>query len=112
MHPQFYCLRGTDVIPIVNPVNYAVEHGIKNLLRTKILRTEPIPGICLSTVFKSFPVNFQGNEPYVFETLVLGGEHDGEVREYLTYNDAINGHVEMQKEIIRESRYTPLTIVR
>lgn len=37
--------------------------------------------------------------PVLFETMIFGGPHDGEMRRYCTYNEALKGHQEMATSV-------------
>jgi hypothetical protein len=52
--------------------------------------------ITVSTVFLGLDHNFSGRgPPLVFETMILGGPHDGAQRRYATYDEAEAGHRDM-----------------
>lgn len=46
----------------------------------------------VSTVFLGLDHSFAGSTPILFETMVLGGEHDGEQWRYATWAEAEAGH--------------------
>jgi hypothetical protein len=53
----------------------------------------------VSTVFLGLDHDFGiAGKPVVFETLVFGGVHDGDMNRYCTYQDAKEGHEEMVKK--------------
>jgi hypothetical protein len=49
----------------------------------------------VSTVFLGLSIETESVLPRFFETQVFGGQFSGEQRYYLTYQQAIDGHVEM-----------------
>lgn len=52
--------------------------------------------VTASTVFLCMDHNYSGvGEPILFETLVFGGESDGEMVHYRTWAEAKKGHKEM-----------------
>ncbi len=60
-----------------------------------IERTE-VGNVMVSTVFLGLNYNFyQEGPPLLYETLVFGGNLDGEIDRYETLEQAQNGHVEM-----------------
>ena len=52
-------------------------------------------GIRVSTVFLGFDHSFLKSQPSLFETLVFGGEHDGDMQRYATWEEAEQGHKKM-----------------
>lgn len=61
-----------------------------------------IDGDCfVSTVFLSLDHNFTfRGPPILFETLVFGGEHDGLMQRYSTWDEAALGHKEVVREVM------------
>lgn len=51
--------------------------------------------ITVSTVFLGIDYSFNGGPPLVFESLVFGGKHDGEMLRYSSYDEAVKGHNEL-----------------
>ena len=50
----------------------------------------------VSTVFLGIDHSFDSDsEPILFETLVFGGDLDGEMQRYSTWKEAVKGHAEM-----------------
>ena len=61
---------------------------------------ETIGDIELSTVFLGLNHNYSGEgKPLWFETLIFGGEFDGEMWRYSTYNEAVDGHREIAERL-------------
>lgn len=61
-------------------------------------------GVRISTVFLGLDHNFSGNTPILFESLIFGGESDGYMQRYSTINKAREGHKQLVKRVIRETR--------
>lgn len=59
-----------------------------------IAKTE-IGDVSISTVFLGLNHSFNDGPPIVFETMVFGGEHDGEMQRYVTKEQALAGHDKM-----------------
>ncbi len=61
-----------------------------------------IDGDCMvSTVFLGIDHNFTfRGPPILFETLVFGGEHDGLMQRYATWDEAALGHKEVVREVM------------
>lgn len=54
--------------------------------------------IRVSTVFLGIDHNFSGvGKPILFETMILGGKHDGYQKRYSTWNEAVKGHIKALK---------------
>lgn len=49
----------------------------------------------VSTVFLGIDHSFGQGPPLVFETMVFGGEHDGDMERYSTWEEAERGHKKM-----------------
>lgn len=48
--------------------------------------------ITVSTVFLAFDHGWEPGKPVLFETMVFGGEDDGYIRRYHTWEEAERGH--------------------
>lgn len=57
----------------------------------------------VSTVFLGIDHNFGDGPPLIYETMVFGGPHDGEMDRYATRAEAEKGHQRMV-EFVKESR--------
>lgn len=55
----------------------------------------------VSTVFLGLDHAWGGGPPMIFETLVIGGEYDGEMERYSTWQQAEDGHAAMLKRVHR-----------
>ena len=60
----------------------------------KVANTER-KGIRVSTVFLGLDHGWGEGPPQIFETLVFGGEHDGDMDRYATWEEAEAGHAAM-----------------
>lgn len=66
----------------------------------RILKKEDIaPGIQVSTIFLAFDHSFGVGLPVLWETMVFGGEFDGEMERYSSYADAVKGHAVMATKV-------------
>lgn len=52
----------------------------------------------VSTVFLGMDHQFGGGPPLLFETLIFGGDHDGNMQRYSTWSQAEEGHGKVVKE--------------
>lgn len=57
-----------------------------------IEQTEIAPDVLVSTVWLGSNHRFGPGPPLIFETLVFGGDHDGDMDRYSTLPEAIEGH--------------------
>ena len=51
-----------------------------------------IGDVHVSTVFLGLDYNWGTGKPLLFETMIFGGERDGETERYATWNEAEKGH--------------------
>ncbi len=70
-----------------------VEHDPKRVAFTKVGETD------ISTVFLSIDHQFGDGPPILFETLVFGGDLDGEMDRYSTWEAAERGHAVMVRRV-------------
>lgn len=66
---------------------------------------ETIRGCRVSTVWLGLSQPWYGTKPalpLIFETMVFGGELDGEMERYPTLQEAKDGHVKWVERVIRE----------
>ena len=56
----------------------------------------------VSTVFLGLDHSFLSGKPLLFETMVFGGDFDGEQKKYSTWEEAEKGHKKMLKKIFFE----------
>jgi len=50
-------------------------------------------GVKVSTVFLGMDHQWGNGPPLLFETMVFGGEHDGMMDRYTTWDEAVEGHL-------------------
>jgi hypothetical protein len=57
-------------------------------------------GVEVSTVFLGLDYNFAGiGPPILFETMIFGGDDDGFMQRYATYDEALAGHAEACRRV-------------
>ena len=87
---HYYYILSADGQPIPAPtMRWAMwlETADRTVARTEIGEAE------VSTVFLSLDHNFSGKgAPVLYETLVFGGQLDGEMTRYTTHEEALAGH--------------------
>lgn len=88
---MIYKLDGRDVVQLTDT---EIINDIYPLVKT-IAYTDISGGVYVSTIFLSCSSRKNAlGMPLLFETMVLGGEHDEYTRKYATYDDAEKGHQE------------------
>ncbi len=92
IRPKYYELEGTTAVPL--------EEGKLpswRIAEYRVAFTENVlPGVNVSTVFLPIDHNFsEEGPPLVFETLVFGGNLDGETERYSDWTSAVKGHERM-----------------
>lgn len=63
----------------------------------RIVRQDHVDGVLVSTIFSgldTFSFSEQQHEPFLWETMIFGGEHDRYQRRYSSLADAEKGHLE------------------
>jgi hypothetical protein len=89
--PRHYILNGHEVVPAVNVAVWAQWIAIESMART-VAKTDT-SGCTVSTVFLGLDHRFSGEGPPVlFETLIFGGKHDGEMWRCCTWDEAEAQH--------------------
>lgn len=92
-----YILDGHNAIPCDDLIKWAkwFEKADRIVVKTVIS-----DNITVSTVFLGLNHNFGvKGKPLLFETLVFGGEYDGEMRRYSTWDKAEKGHKIMVEKV-------------
>ena len=65
--------------------------------------SDTIDGVQISTVFLGVDHNFGGGKPLLFETMIFGGERDGEQYRYSTWEEAEKSHKKIVAELQHET---------
>lgn len=92
-----YILKNKKVVAVDNLLEWAKWFETANRI---VGRTYIDKDIKISTVFLSLDHSFEGEKPLLFETLVFGGELDGERVRYSTWEEAEKGHEIMVKKAL------------
>ena len=93
---MYYVLNGKEVVAIDSITEWGKWFGTAD--RT-VAKTEVKHGVEVSTVFLGLDHSFHGKIPLVFETMVFGGENDGEMERYSTWDEAEAGHKKMVESL-------------
>jgi hypothetical protein len=65
--------------------------------------------IVISTVFLGLDHGFgERDKPFVFETMIFGGENDQYQKRYVSYEDALKGHADAVKLVKANEQFTDL----
>lgn len=89
-----YILRGTTPVACPNLLEWADWWHSAD----KQLAYAEGPEVCISTVFLGIDHAIARGTPVLFETVITGGDNDGESRRYTTWEDAIAGHDDFLKK--------------
>ena len=87
----YYILEGHNVVQIEDVNEWGRFFGSKDRVVAKTDKGE----IQVSTVFLGLDHNFGEGPPLLFETMVFGGEHDGDCERCATWNEAEKQHRRM-----------------
>ena len=80
----------------------------ENLSNRIVAWTQVTSEITVSTVFLGLDHrHFGKGPPILFETMVFGGPHDGEMQRYATWDDAETGHKVLVGKLRREAKVKP-----
>jgi hypothetical protein len=99
MDNEYYILKDKTPIPVDDFMEWAKWN--QNADRT-VKKTE-IGDIIISTVFLGLNHSFDAgtNKPLLFETMIFGGELDGDMWRYSTWEEAEEGH-EKAVQLVKE----------
>lgn len=84
------------------PMEVALEGDWADWMRRNerhVAVTQLNDGVYVSTVFLGVDHSVFGNRPILFETLVFGGQLDGEMDRYFTWEEAEAGHAAMVERV-------------
>lgn len=83
-----------------NPVRCTLEDfGFWEAISERRVAFTKLNGVDVSTVFLGLDHQFGSGEPILFETCIFGGNRDGEITRYHTFQDALKGHEEIVKSL-------------
>lgn len=77
------------------------EMWIREDTMRKVIAMYESPEIQISTVFLGLAHGERDGKPVLFETMVFGGDHDGDMDRYCTVDEARKGHKEFLKKYVR-----------
>lgn len=93
-----YVLNGREPVPVETPEEWAVAFG--RIEDRRVGYADLGKGVSVSTVFLGLDHNFLGEgPPLLFETMVFGGEHDGDCYREPTWENAEATHERVVAEL-------------
>jgi len=84
--------------PVLVTTEQFFEYVAKNGEPARQVKLDFVDGVKISTTFLGVALVLLAspdNPPLLFETFVFGKKHDGLVRRYRTWEDAVAGHAEV-----------------
>ncbi len=97
---MLYILNGHEPVREENVAIWAAFFQDIDRRRVAFSKIDSVDEIVVSTVFLASDHNFGGEgPPILFETLVDGGDTDGEIRRCSTWEQAEQQHKDVVKEI-------------
>lgn len=90
--PNLYILDGHETVPVSELLTWAEWFETAN---RSVARNDDGRGVVVSTVFLGIDHIFGDDPPILFETLVFGGTHDGEIVRCETWEQAEAQHLRM-----------------
>lgn len=112
--PLYYILKNREAIPCdVMTWTETIESQNRDVAKTDIgmpqwkiwigkwLKIKKFEPVWVSTVFLGLNQNWGSDPPLLFETMVFGGEHDGERKRYSTWEEAEQGHKKICESVLR-----------
>jgi hypothetical protein len=94
MGPRFYILNEHDEpVPVADAIEWA--RWFETHDEQRVVLQDTIDGTLVSTVFLGLDHAYDDRRVLIYETLVDGGDLNGEMERYATRDDAVAGHVAM-----------------
>jgi hypothetical protein len=92
MNERYYILDGHKVVAVG-----LLEWGtwLETHRKERIVAKTMIGDAEVSTVFLGLDHRFGEGPPLIFESLIFGGVHDGEMEHYSTWEEAEAGHAKL-----------------
>jgi hypothetical protein len=96
MTHDFFILKGKTPVP-VDLMTWA--RWFENVTHRTVAKTIVSNTVNVSTVFIGLDHQFGNGPPLIFETMVFGGPHDGDMNRYSTWDEAAAGHAAMVAKV-------------
>jgi hypothetical protein len=88
--PRLFYLEGKTAVRVRDVLQWAELYSAS----PHHVADDEIHGVRISTIFLGLDHNVLGPTPILFETMIFGGERDGEQWRYSTWDEAEAGHAE------------------
>ncbi len=92
---EYFVLDGHRVVLCTDLIEWAKKFERKN----RRVGDDTKDNVRVSTVFLGLDHSFGQGPPLLFETMVFGGEHHGDMDRYSTWEQAEKGHKAMCKKV-------------
>lgn len=79
------------------------EYGYWESIHERRISLTNLGSVDVSTVFLGIDHQFGEGKPILFETCIFGGEREGEITRYHTYDEALEGHKKIVESFNTES---------
>lgn len=89
---MFYVLEKKQPVPVADAIAWSMWHQDAVRNGAHVVAQDDLGGCQVSTVFLGVDHAFLGGPPVLFETMVFGGERDGDMERYCTWEEAEAGH--------------------
>jgi hypothetical protein len=101
---MYYKLIGKEVVKASSQIEWAKWHAesVSIISRTNICNIGNVAEV--STVFLGLDHALGGSRPILFETMVFGGDLNGEMERYSTYDEAFEGHERMVERVLNKQK--------
>lgn len=92
-----YILIGQSAVPCEDLATWA--QWFEDNRRDRHVADEKVGDVRVSTVFLGLDHSYGTGPPHIFETMVFGGELNGEMERYSTWDEAEAGHKAMLERV-------------
>jgi len=99
MGTEKYILDGHKAVLEPDLIKWAIWFGTA---KRHVAKTEITPEIKVSTVFLGLDHQYGDGPPLIFETMVFGGELDGQMERYSTWEEAETGHKQWVGKVVED----------
>jgi hypothetical protein len=96
LEPKYFILVGKVAVP-ASLLEWAF--WFQETFESRIVAKDIIGGVEISTVFIGLDMSIFSQTPELFETMIFGGEREGECHRYGTWDEAEVGHACIVEEI-------------
>lgn len=87
--------------PVLEPDDEKSFKWRSDYLHKIVSRTSFPSGTRISTVFLCLDHGWESGPPVLWETMVFGGEFSNDQERYTSHDDAVKGHIEWVKKVLK-----------